>query len=96
MIRQQKTKLGSNQKSIKAKNRALVLRMICTAQDGVSRIDIARQTGLSKMSITNIVDELLKEGLVIEQSGQPPTKRDGSLTAKTILPSGCIFQGIMP
>jgi len=81
MIRQQKTKLGSNQKSTKAGNRALVLRMICTAQDSVSRIDLARQTGLSKMSITNIVDELLGERLVIEQSGQPPAKRSGSKTA---------------
>ena len=69
--------LGSNQKSTKLLNRALVLKIICTGTN-VSRIDISRQTGLSKMSITNIVGELQDEGLVVEQAGQPPAGKNGS------------------
>lgn len=57
--------LGSNNQNTKLRNRALVLRLICTVSDA-SRINIARQTGLSKMSITNIVNELIRDGFVKE------------------------------
>ena len=56
---------GSNHQATKIINRSLVLKMICT-WGNLSRIDIARRTGLSKMSITNIVNELISEGFVIE------------------------------
>lgn len=59
--------LGSNHKSNKKQNRSLVLKLICTSS-GISRIEISKLTGLSKMSITNIVSELINEGYVIDVS----------------------------
>ena len=74
--------LGSNHHSTKLQNRSLVLKIICT-RTNVSRIDIARQTGLSKMSITNIVSELISDGLVVEQTGQTAAK-NGSIGRKPV------------
>lgn len=61
------TDLGSNNQITRIRNRALVLRLICT-DSNVSRVSIARQTGLSKMSVTNIVNELIRDGFVTEQA----------------------------
>ncbi|MBC7960787.1 MAG: MarR family transcriptional regulator, partial [Vallitaleaceae bacterium] len=58
--------LGSNHQDTKIRNRSLVLKLICTTSN-ISRIDISKMTGLSKMSVTNIVNELIAEGYVIEQ-----------------------------
>ena len=57
---------GSNGQDIKQKNRILVLQLIAE-NTGVSRVDISRMTGLSKMTIGNIVTELIEEKLIIEQ-----------------------------
>lgn len=38
----------------------------------VSRADIARQTGLSRTTVSNLVGRLLEEGLVVEQGGEEP------------------------
>lgn len=62
--------LGSNHQDIKIRNRSLVLKMVCTGAN-ISRINISRLTGLSKMSITNIVNELISDGYVIEQDSPP-------------------------
>jgi len=58
--------LGSNHQDTKISNRSLVLKIICTTSN-ISRIDISKMTGLSKMSVTNIVNELISEGYVLEQ-----------------------------
>ena len=60
---------GANHQSTKTQNRALILKLICTGS-AVSRIDLSRQTGLSKMAITNLVNELLSEGYVVEGEGR--------------------------
>lgn len=53
-----------NASSLKKLNRDKVLNCI---RNGISfRADIARMTSLTRASITNIVDELIEEGLVIE------------------------------
>jgi predicted NBD/HSP70 family sugar kinase len=56
---------AKNQQDIKKINRSLVLKLICTEQ-GLSRIDISRLTGLTKMSVTNIVKQLIDEGYIKE------------------------------
>ena len=58
-------KTGSNIQDVKSKNRMLVLKHIATSS-GISRVDIARSTGLSKMTVGNIVTELLSSGLAEE------------------------------
>ena len=57
---------GSNNQDVKQKNRMLVLKLIATNK-GISRVDIAKMTGLSKMTIGNIVTELIEENLVTEK-----------------------------
>ena len=65
-----KSDTGSNIQNVKAFNRILVLKHIAT-QGGVSRVDLARITGLSKMTTGNIVNELLAADLVIETDSLP-------------------------
>lgn len=60
-----KTKTGSNIQDVKLKNRMLVLSHIAT-HDKISRVDIARLTGLSKMTVGSIVTELISAGLAEE------------------------------
>lgn len=75
------TNHGSNNHNTKIRNRALVFRLICTGEN-VSRIGIARQTGLSKMSISNIVAELIRDGFVREQK-ESPSKLKKPSTGRT-------------
>lgn len=56
---------GKNQQTIREENRALLLRLICTER-GISRVALARRTGLSKMAVGNIIADLLEKGLVRE------------------------------
>ncbi|MBO5069929.1 MAG: ROK family transcriptional regulator [Roseburia sp.] len=54
---------GMNIESIKQLNRALVLQQLAT-QDSCSRVEIARKINLSKMAISNIINEFLERGLL--------------------------------
>lgn len=60
-------RLGSNQQDIKTANRALALKMLCT-KGGMTRTELAKYIGLTRMSVTNIVSELMDTGLVRERS----------------------------
>ncbi len=66
---------GINQEKVKQTNRLVVLRQLCTHM-GISRAEITRRVGLNKMTVTNIVGELLERGLVREQV-QPHDRRSG-------------------
>ena len=74
---------ASNHQSSKIINRSLVLKMICTGTN-LSRVDIARRTGLSKMSITNIVNGLINEGFVLEKSESQEAAPTGSSGRKPV------------
>ncbi|MEW6990172.1 ROK family transcriptional regulator [Colwelliaceae bacterium 6441] len=65
---------GSNSKQNKALNLRLVLSEIVT-QGPISRVEISRQTHLTKQTITNMVEELLEIGL-IEETG---IKKEGAV-----------------
>lgn len=54
----------------RAYNRANILNRIRT-EERISRIDLARATGLSQASVTGMTAELLKEGLIIEKETAP-------------------------
>lgn len=58
-------KKGKNQQYVKEKNRALILKLICTGAC-TSRVEIAKNTGLSKMTVTNIINELINLGIIYE------------------------------
>lgn len=66
-----KSDTGSNIQNVKSLNRILVLKHIATHNHGISRVDLARITGLSKMTAGNIVNELLSADLVIETDSLP-------------------------
>lgn len=61
---------GSNSQKTKELNRALILKLIST-KSPISRIELSKLTELSKMSVTNIVNELLEKNMVIELGELP-------------------------
>lgn len=60
--------IKGNQQQTRAQNRQLVLQTIYD-QFETSRIDVARQTGLTRTTVSDLVSELLADGLV-EEIGQ--------------------------
>ncbi len=62
-------KLGMNKDNQKRSNRGLVLKLIAT-QKCSSRIDLARETGLTKTAISHIVNEGIEKGMLVETSVQ--------------------------
>lgn len=62
---------GLNLEQTKRANRLLVLRLLCTSA-AMTRTEISRQTGLAKMTISNIVTQLLRAGIAQEVSNTDP------------------------
>lgn len=60
-------KPGMNSQNLKYKNRGLLLKLICTSEEP-SRILLSQLTGLTKMTVTNIISELIEKGYVAESS----------------------------
>lgn len=71
-------------KNLRRRNRDLVLRAV-QAGGATSRVDIIRETGLSRTTVSSLVGQLLAEGLLAEstdrratqtatQTGRPPTR----------------------
>lgn len=58
-------KNGQNIKNAKQYNRGLILQLIAT-QICNTRIELSKRTGLSKMTVTNIISEFMEKGLVEE------------------------------
>lgn len=58
-------KAGKNRSDYKKVNRGLVMKMIATGRCS-TRADLTRSTGLSKMAISNIVSELIRQDLLVE------------------------------
>ncbi|HYH11186.1 MAG TPA: ROK family transcriptional regulator [Thermomicrobiales bacterium] len=56
---------GHNQRSVRQSNRAMIFRAL-HALGPIARVDLARQSGLTPGTVTHIVDELLRSGLVEE------------------------------
>ncbi|MGK9219931.1 MULTISPECIES: ROK family protein [unclassified Microbacterium] len=57
---------GANLPSIGEFNQSVVLDVIRVAPTGVSRVEIAAQTGLSSQTVTNVARRLLADGLIRE------------------------------
>src|SRR5262245_15290217 len=70
------TQLGANGGQIRDHNRRVVLQALRPGP--ASRADLARRTGLTAQSVSNIVGALIEEGLVMtagrrrQARGQPP------------------------
>ena len=63
-------KTGINNYNLKKQNRGLILKLIATGAC-TSRIELAKRTGLSKMSVTNIVSEFLEKQVLVEEDIEP-------------------------
>ena len=60
---------GADQRVMRELNRALVLTYV-REHEPITRVDIARSTGLSRTTVSAIIDELLNQGLLREGSTQ--------------------------
>lgn len=58
-------KKGINNEDLKKRNRGLILQLIATGEAN-TRMSLTRKSGLTKMSVTNIIDEFLEKNLVYE------------------------------
>jgi predicted NBD/HSP70 family sugar kinase len=64
--------------SVRAYNAGVLLNRIWSSDGGVSRADLARQTGLSRSTVSAIVSSLISSGLIAEthvarsRAGRPP------------------------
>lgn len=65
-LSENRNRKGSDQHHIRASNRLLILNYI-REQKTLPRSDLARYTGLSRTAIGNIVDELVREGIVMQE-----------------------------
>ena len=83
---------GINYQDVKQKNKLLVLKCIATS-NGISRVAIADATGLSKMTVGNIVTELMEEMYVSEEgnsaSNSAVGRRPVQLTLSSASPVVC-------
>ncbi|MGK9146279.1 ROK family transcriptional regulator [Plantibacter flavus] len=57
---------GTNLPALGGYNRAVVLDLIRRAPDGLSRVELAGQTGLSAQTVSNVAKRLLADGVVLE------------------------------
>jgi N-acetylglucosamine repressor len=78
--------LGSNAIFTKQRNRSLILNMI--KEEGISRAELSKRTGLSRGGITPIISELLDMGLIIE-TGVSVTYSGRRPITLELNPSGC-------
>ncbi|WP_312642174.1 ROK family transcriptional regulator [Hydrogenoanaerobacterium sp.] len=62
---------GFNLSDVKTKNRALILRLVAT-EFPVSRVELARKTGLTKTTSSKIVADLMDEGFICEREAPMP------------------------
>jgi len=76
--------MGSNVNTMKSQNIQSILWALLR-NEHVSRVRLARHTGLSTTTITNLVTGLLQQGIVIEEGVQIPEDRRGAGRPQTLL-----------
>lgn len=84
---------GMNIESIKQLNRALVLQQLAMRED-CSRVEIAHNVKLSKMAISNIINEFLERGLVEATNSNARATRSAPIQLK-LSPSAPKFLGVL-
>jgi hypothetical protein len=71
------TLTGRNSTTLKSHNLQAILLALLQHQH-ISRVDLAEITGLSNTTITNLVTELIEQGIAIEEGSAAPKKRVGA------------------
>lgn len=76
--------LGSNINLVKEHNlQAILLSLL--SEDRISRVQLARMTSLSTTTITNLVTELIEQGVVVDEGSQTPEGSRGVGRPRTSL-----------
>jgi len=78
---------------VQAYNQRMVLEMV-RLHGPLSRADIARQVSLTKQTVSNIVGELISQGLVVETSQRQSRKGGKPATDLEINPEGAFTVGL--
>jgi glucokinase-like ROK family protein len=68
---------GRNSSTIKAHNLHTIL-LALLRYEHASRVDLAKMTGLSNTTITNLITELLEQGIVVEEGTTQLRRRPGA------------------
>ena len=71
-------KSGRNAKNLRAENRGLLFRYLMTGR-GSSRAELAQISGLTKMTVTNIISEFLEDGLIKESGDGGKARRNSPI-----------------
>lgn len=86
------TKMGTNLEDVQEMNRSLIIRLIRKLQI-CSRAELAKETGLTQPTITNIVSDLIKWGLV-QETGLIDGKRGRRSIGITLMPQSFMVIGV--
>ena len=62
--------LGLNNSEVQKMNRCLILKLMLE-KGGITRTELSSCTGLQKATITNIINEFINMGIVVDASGNP-------------------------
>ena len=84
------TLISANAKVVRTVNRSMILNLIREKQP-ISRIQIARTTGLNKSTVSSIVSHLLQEGLIFQEAH--PDSNVGRTPINLCLKLGSNFVG---
>ncbi|MCP2333243.1 ROK family transcriptional regulator [Actinoalloteichus caeruleus] len=77
----------AGQHTVRRHNSALVLNTIATA-DGLSRASVAARTGLTKATVSSLVDRMITAGLVVDGGPEHRVGRGRRGTALSLSPTG--------
>ncbi|MBE6638174.1 MAG: ROK family transcriptional regulator [Ruminococcaceae bacterium] len=83
---------GLNNTHLKYRNRGIALQLIASAP--LSRADITKRMGLTKMAITNIVGELIEEGYITETETEEKISVGRNPVLLDIAPKAPIAAGV--
>jgi predicted NBD/HSP70 family sugar kinase len=76
------------QSSVRAHNLALVLRQVATSPDPISRASTATATGLTRATVSALVDDLIAGGLLTELEPQPRSGAGRPAAGLALAPDG--------
>ena len=82
---------GATNQSLRAHNLSLALRHILASPGAINRAGIAAQTGISRATMSRLVDELIDSGLVEESEDKLSTGQRGRPTSVLSPTSGRVI-----
>ena len=90
-VRTQSPHSGATNQNLRAHNLSLALRHILANPGAINRAGIAAQTGISRATMSRLVDELIATGLVEESDDKLPTGGRGRPTSVLSPASGTVI-----